>query len=92
MNSTLFAKALGVGVERAALFSYADACRLNDGNEFTQVVRDDASDDWVQVEIMAIQPLTDHIGECVELCILVNDGRKEMKAYFYSRQEIPDAM
>ena len=91
MNLPLFARALGAGVERAAQYSFSDARQLIDGNEFDEIVHDEKSDDWVQLEITAIQQLTDHVGDCIELCIIVTDGRKEMKAYFYSRQEIPDA-
>lgn len=90
MNLTLFAKALGVGVEKAALLSYSDACMFIGGNDYAETVHGEDLDDWVQMRIAAYQALTDHLGECVELVITVTDGLKEMKAYFYSRQVIPN--
>jgi hypothetical protein len=59
VNRSLFAKALGVGVETAAMLSYVEAAQMTGGKETSETIKDEASDDWVQLEIRAIQPLTD---------------------------------
>jgi len=91
MNLSLLANALGIGIERAAQLSYADAREMLGHEGISEPVQDEASADWVNLEIRAVQALTDLSGECIELVVLANDGRKELQAYFYARPNIPDA-
>jgi hypothetical protein len=92
MDVGLFAKALGTGMERAALLTYSQACEMLDRREgVSDTVRANGSDGWVQWEIDAIQVLNDLDGECVELRVLVSNGYKQLKAYYYARPSIPDA-
>ncbi len=91
MKLSLLANALGNGIERAALLSYADARKMLGPEGISEPVQDEASADWVNLEIRAVQALTDLSGECIELVVLANDGRNELQAYFYARPNVPDA-
>ena len=87
MNA-LFARALGAGVERAALLTFEQAMGMLEARDGTsEVVRDNVSDEWVNLEIEPIQALRDFDGECIEMRILVGDGHREVKTYFYVRPE-----
>ncbi len=91
MNLSLFAKALGRGIEKTAHYNFDSAKQLAGDGEYQEYVNDDVTGESVQMEITAIQELVDHLGKCVELCVMVTDGQKEMKAYFYARPDIPVA-
>lgn len=91
MNIEAFARALGKGIESAVLIPYVDAkVMLKTGSGPFLTVEGASDSELVTVRVTAIQQLVDHLGECVEIVVIARDATKEMKAYFYSRPEIPD--
>jgi hypothetical protein len=92
VNLQLFAKALAVGIEQAALTNHENAkTMLLSRKSWTTTLRGSTNDDSVDVELRAVQQLTDHVGDCIEMVAIATDGKKELKAYFYVRAMIPDA-
>ncbi len=82
MNSMILAKTLGSGVARAAILSYGEALSMLEGNEVLSDTLTGDNEDFATYEILPVQELSDHYGECVELRVLASDGENQLIAYY----------
>jgi len=85
MSLSLIARALGAGVEVAALTSYAEWAALLARNESLSDSVGGEGDEFAVFELLAVQELED-LGETViEVRVLATDGRQQLKVYFYAK-------
>jgi len=86
MNSVLLAKALGRGVEVAALTPFAKWKELLRTRETIGDVLPDANGSSVATyELLAVQELEETSGTEIEIRILASDGYNQQTAYFYAK-------
>lgn len=86
MSLNLIAKALGSGVERAALTPHVEWVGLLASKESISDSFSDENGAIAAFELLAVQELED-LGEMViEVRVLASDGHRELTAYFYARQ------
>jgi hypothetical protein len=84
MNRML-AKALGSGVEAAALTPFEKWCELLVSKETLADSFEDEKGSVAAYELLAVQKLED-LGETViEVRVLAADGDQQLTAYFYAR-------
>jgi len=88
MTSTILARALGCGVEKAATLSFSELqMMLSSRESISDVLLDDKADDFATYEILAIQLLDNLDSKCIEVRILASDGVQELTAYYYGKPE-----
>ena len=81
----LLAKALGRGVEVAALTPYSKWRELLSSREtISDVILDPNGTSFANFELLAVQELDEPSGETIEVRILASDGYRQLTAYFYA--------
>ena len=92
MSSVLLAKALGRGVEVAALTPYAKWKELLGTREtIGDAVLDVNGSAVATYELLAVQELQETSGPEIEIRILASDGYNQQTVYFYAKPTGPEA-
>jgi hypothetical protein len=85
MTPPLVAKALGAGMELAALTPYKRWQELLVSREsIGDTVVEPKDGSFATYELMAVQELNEGGAKSIEVRVLASDGRKQMSAYFYA--------
>jgi hypothetical protein len=85
MSFALIAKALGSGVEAAALTTYAKWRELLVSKESLADTFEDKTGSIAAYELLPVQEL-DELGErIIEVRVQATDGHRQLTAYFYAR-------
>jgi hypothetical protein len=91
VNINLLARALGRGVEAAAVVPYLEwRRRLESLDSISEVVKDSGGDQFATFDLMPIQELNSEGQPEIEVRILASDGTSQLTAYFYARPK-PEA-
>jgi len=85
MSLVLIARALGAGVEVAALTSYAKWAALLTSKESLSESFADENIEIAAFELLAIQELVDLGETMIEVRVLASDGRQQLTVYFYAK-------
>jgi len=81
------AKALGKGVEIAALTPYTDWVeRLGCRESLSETVGEEGEES-AEYELLAVQELDDLGEKEIEVCVIASDGYQQLKIYFYAKPE-----
>ncbi len=88
MNIQLLAKALGRGVEHAALLQFDQWQKLLASHESIRetVVSEQHKEEFAVFEALPIQELVDDEKSLIEVRVVASDGDNELVVYFYSSE------
>jgi len=84
----LVAKALGLGLERAALTSYETFEKhLKERETITETIKEDSEEEnFAMYKLLPIQYLDDIYGECIEVDITASNAIVELCATYCARK------